>query len=721
MQHPWLVLALSFWAGTLLGAAGPLAGAALLGAALLARSRWLAVALVAVGAGSLAAAAEVAWEAAAPAQAPAAPFAGTVEDVHLAGDRIRVTVAPDPAPRWRVEVWQDARPPGLAPGARVLIHALPKPPRPPDNPGQLDAEAHAARRHVRWRARGPVRLLAPAPAPAEALVGVREAARARLDASSRPEGAAVLRGLLLGDRASVPAYARAALEASGTAHLMAVSGLHVGGLALAVGGVASWLARRLAASRPHRWAAAVALPLSLSFVALAQFPVSACRAGLMVGLFLVGRLIDRPSAGPNLLGFAALAVLATRPGAAAEPGFQLSFGAVAALLTWGGRWSGLRGALVVAVVAALATAPVQAWHFGTFAPLAPAANLVLTPFAALALVPAGALALVLAAVTPLPLDWVAAGTELLVAGAEGFAELGGGAWVVGAHLAPALAAPLAVLLHRRFGVLGAAGLIGWTLWLRPPDAVVDFVAVGQGDAVLLRGGGRAALVDTGPAPEARALLAYLRHEGVDRLDFVLLSHNHPDHDGGLAAVLAAVPVGEVLYNGRPTPPRWAPVWRRSQPRAVTSEQRTLGPLRLTIDALAPPASAAENDASLVVRVEGPGGSILLTGDLEAAGEARLVAAGVAPVSVLKAPHHGSRTSSGDPLLDSARPGAVVFTVGHENRYDFPHGDVAARYAARGATDWRTDRDGRVRVVLGEAPRISAFRRAAEPLPRAAAP
>jgi len=514
---------------------------------------------------------------------------------------------------------------------------------------------------------------------------------------------------------------REALQATGAAHLMAVSGLHVGGLALLVFGAVRRIAVRLSAARPWRWAALLALPPTGLFVVLAGAPASAVRAGVMVAVYLVGVLLSRRCRALDALAVAAVILVVGCPSAAEGVGFQLSFVAVAALLAFAAGHRGLVALAITAVVASLATAPIQAWHFGTVAPLGPLANLLLSPLAATVVVPLGLLGLLCAPLTNAPLNAAAATAELLSTVAEAVAAWTDGPWVVGGWTAPLWAIPICLLwgLSRRrwrIALVGTAALAGIGLYGRPVGEVVDFVSVGQGDAIVLRSGERAALVDAGPQRSAFALGNYLRSEGIDRLEWVLVTHGHPDHFRGLSELTRRVAVGAVWFNGHPEPGReWRQVRRTLESRQIPvipapPGVHNLGALEVTVFRPLTGPDVSENDASVAVGVEGSHGSILLTGDLEAAGEAALLPHWAGPVDVLKAPHHGSRTSSGDALLKSACARATVYSVGHGNRYGLPHPDVVARYSQWGIPAWRTDRDGRVRIQLSAPARIEAHRR-----------
>lgn len=707
MQRPWLALAFTFWLGSL----APLLALVLgLATALLALRRLPALALAgtALAAGGGLGLAEARFLA----ERPAAPedLTATVRRVERKGDRFYFELSPDAAPAWGIRAQQAHRPPGLAAGARVRVLGTLSPFDPADNPGGFDGEAWAARRHLAWRAHGEVLLLAPAGAPAEGLQAMRDEAWRRLQALERPFGAGVLAGLLLGDRAAMPPDAERAFLESGTAHLLSVSGTHVGGVAaLLIFGLGR-LGRRLHLVHPELPALLLAVPITVLFVLLAQAPLAAARTGVMVTLYLLGRALGRTPDPLNLLGFAALWALCEAPSTASEPAFQLSFGAVLALLTLTGGATGLRGLVVASFVSFVATAPLQAWHFGTFCPISLPANLLLIPLTSLVLVPLGLVGLVVAPWTTLPLEWAAAGSEFLAAMAEIFSSFMG-MWTVGAHGAAWLAAPLIVLIGLRMGrwraaLVPAVAAIGLTFWWAPPSHTVDFVAVGQGDAVVVRSGGQVLLVDTGPPTGTPALLGYLRREGIGRIDRVIISHAHPDHDGGLEALAGELPIGEVWTHGRPLTSRH---WRgiraalgKTPVRAAPLGSHPMGALTVEVLLTDAPADLEENDASVALRVRGAGGSVLLTGDLEAAGEARLVAV-LPPATeptVLKAPHHGSKTSSSEALIDAVRPAAVVFTTGRRNRFGFPHEVVKARYAARNVPTWDTAADGRVRVHLG---------------------
>jgi competence protein ComEC len=236
---------------------------------------------------------------------------------------------------------------------------------------------------------------------------------------------------------------------------------------------------------------------------------------------------------------------------------------------------------------------------------------------------------------------------------------------------------------------------------------VTLIDVGQGDAILLQSPrGRAMLVDAGGAFDGgfdvgEAVVApYLWSRGVRRLDRLVVTHAHPDHAGGVPAVLAGFEVGELWegpaprrdrgYRALDEAARGAGIRRRTVTAGVTEEWdgvvvRVLGP-----QAPDRPPWTTRNDDSLVLAVRFGGVTTILAGDVEGAGEARLPDL---PSLALKVPHHGSKSSSTARFLAASRPRLALVSAGYRNRFGHPHPDVLARYRAVRALVYRTDRDG----------------------------
>jgi competence protein ComEC len=181
--------------------------------------------------------------------------------------------------------------------------------------------------------------------------------------------------------------------------------------------------------------------------------------------------------------------------------------------------------------------------------------------------------------------------------------------------------------------------------------------------------------------------------GVSRLAAVFVSHPHPDHLQGLPAVVAGLAVERIFAShDRGDEAARAAFARMPEPTELAAGDR-IAIAGVTVEVLGPPPGdrrLRENDASLVLLLRYGETSFLLPGDVESAGESALLARGVPRVDVVKAPHHGSRTSSGRGLTGSARPRWVVFPVGAGNRYGFPHAEAVERWREVGAEVLRTD-------------------------------
>lgn len=591
--------------------------------------------------------------------------------------RIRVDFAADPPP----------------PGTAVAIEGSSSPITLTALPGEPDPAWEAARAGVvtRLRARDVMAIGWSAPP-----VEVGQAVHAGL-----------LTALAGGTRAGIPTEDADLLRRTGTWHLISISGLHIGLSAMAAW-AAAWLATRPIALRWRRgrlrwFCAAAATVAALAYAARAGWPVPARRSVWMVAISGACVAAGRRPDPWDLLGLGALGTLFAEPAAVGSVSFQLSFSALsggilvaprmmrfvppdAHLVT---RW--ITSAVAASVGATIGTLPIIAWRFQTLSLATPFANLWAIPTIGSIATPA----VIAAQFLPIPLSHWA----LSLADAACTLGLGGLRLLVTPPLHPAVgcagAFGLLVAATLRRHVLAALALAASALLLRdgrPGELVVTYLAVGQGDATLLRWpGGRTALVDGGPPGEA--LLLALRRLGVSHLDEVVLSHGHPDHYGGLGPVLRDLDVDAFRANAVP---RDLDVTRVHS--VVTSGGVPRSPFLL----LGPPSGfvpADENDASLVVAVQFGSRRFLFAGDAEAPAERALLAGASTGLDlhadVLKVPHHGSRTSSTAEFLAAVHPSIAVIECGQGNRYGHPNADVLARYV--GTRVYRTDSDGNITI------------------------
>ncbi|MBT8405203.1 MAG: DNA internalization-related competence protein ComEC/Rec2 [Gemmatimonadetes bacterium] len=561
--------------------------------------------------------------------------------------------------------------------------------------------------------------------------------------------APLVSALLFARRDRIDPALRDAFSATGTAHLLAISGFHVGVLA---GGVIALVGRMA----PPRRAFAAGAGVAWLYVAVLGFPDAATRAALLLTLASLGRWMGRPVAVSGAVGTALAALVLIDPAVAGRIGAQLSFaGALGlALFTrpWTAtivdRWRRWRGeapgprvrvgveAVVATTAASLATLPFVAWHFERVPTVGLPASVVATPLVALALP---------SVVTALGLDALGLpGAAVPAAGAEGLLALARG-WVglwarfPGASVAidrtETLAATLAVvvglLLTRWVPRVGgvargaaavaglAAALLVWPVarqMARNGALEVYLFDVGQGDALGIRTPeGRWIVVDAGP-PTGRRLAADLRRVGARSIEMLLLSHPDADHVGGAAALLDEFPVETVVGPGTlrgDGPWRGALVQARSRavPWRVVARGDRVALDGVVLRVLHPSrrvdgAPREANDASLVVELSWRGFRLLLTGDISVEVERSLVEA-LGPVDVLKVAHHGSRTSTDSLFVARIRPEWAVVSVGRGNRYGHPAPEVMARLEGAGSVVWRTDRSGALRLRIDRSGAIEA--------------
>lgn len=632
----------------------------------------------------------------------------------------------------------------------------------PDVPGMYDARVLVRSRGIYgtfrrdWdrdaNRRAALRLAEPERSMRRALEIGRRGAYEKLSSVS-PEG--IMPALVLGASRGIDSGVRDGFGRLGIAHVLAVSGLHFGIIAIVFNFIfikiferIPWVMRRWGKSRA---AMVCALPMLSIYLFFVGAPISAQRALLMTLICFLARAIARRPERMRALCAAGLVILCISPGAMFDVGFQLSFSAVFGIicaLDIEARmieprmmaWDVSRGAkkiaryfvsaLLVTVCTSLTTAPFVAFHFGRLPVLGIFTNLIVIPYVSLILMP---LAMITALSVVLGMPW-----------ADFVSQLGSGAerllvWFAdlsvkyiplesicmksGLYIAILLGVLAVTLLWRLR--LSKCRMIGMSLavsavcvctasdlperFVSGEELRISFIAMGQADSTLIEfPGGRTMLIDAGSevgrAENAaeRRLLPYLQSRGIRAVDTLVLTHGDYDHVAGVLPLLEQVEVREIWYNGAPAAPA-EPNWREVAGaleipvRDVKHLPRSQAIGGASVDILWPVDDdyTNANEASVVLRVEAGQFSAIFMGDAGADTEAALLqAADVRRTTLLKAGHHGSQGASTEEFLEALRPDYAVFSVGRHNRYHFPHPSAVRRVEAH-ARAYRTDRSGTV--------------------------
>lgn len=498
---------------------------------------------------------------------------------------------------------------------------------------------------------------------------------------------------------------RRLLQRTGTSHLMAISGLHVG-IAAAVGALAGRMAWVLLPLRwvPLRESVTVAGGLSAAglYAGLAGFALPTTRALLMIAAAAVLLLRRRALAPWLAFAFAMVVILAQNPLVPLGAGFWLSFGAVAGLLLVS---PGLRGAgapagwLRAQWGVTVALAPVLAGIYGQVPLVSPLANLVAVPVFSMLIVPpvllAGVACLIcfpagsfLLGVIDWLLSWLLSCLSWMAEAGPPVLEPVTAPLIA---LLPGMAGAVLALMPKGFCGRGAAPalLLPLVCWqgTAPADGTFTLTVldVGQGLASVVRTRHHVLVFDTGPSwPGGNSgstnLVPFFRSVGVRQIDLLVVSHPDLDHRGGVPGLLAGRRVRRIgggLYPGMPIHTgdrcRAGQAWRWD---GVSFRFLHPGPV----------AGDSDNDSSCVLRISSADGTtVLLTGDIEAGAERRLLRDGAdLHADVVVAPHHGSRSSSTTAFVAAVDADWVIYPAGFGNRWGFPHADVRQRWGSVGA-------------------------------------
>ncbi len=573
-------------------------------------------------------------------------------------------------------------------------------------------------------------------------------------ADSRTAG--LLAALIVGDQNAIDRADWDVFRATGVAHLMSISGLHVTmfawGAALLVG--ALWRrSTRLCLAWPAQHAAlAGGVLLAVAYALFSGWGIPAQRTVWMLATVGLLRLCGRQWPWPQVWLLACAVVVAVDPWALLQPGFWLSFVAVGVLFATGrgaasdaadaGRMARILAAFGAVIreqgVVTLALTPLTLLLFGQVSVVGLLANAVAIPWVTLVVTPlamAGALlhplwhlAAGAVQVLELYLQWLASLPFATVSMAAPPLWAGAAGVLGGLLLAKRLPWPVRLL--------GLPLLLPVLLWQAPRPAAGQFEVlaadVGQGNAVIVRTATHTLVYDSGPRYSAdsdaghRVVVPLLRALD-ERVDTLMLSHRDSDHTGGAAAVLAMQPHAALLSSIEAAhelqalrPSARCRTGQRWQWDGVDFEVLHPGPGDYEGTPRKP------NTLSCVLRVSNGRHAALLPGDIELAQESRLVAQNEARIreagqaqsllraDVLLVPHHGSKTSSSDAFLAAVHPSFALVQAGYRNRFGHPAAPVLERYRARaipvigspqcGAAHWRSAQPGRVECQREAAPR-----------------
>ncbi|MCC6497383.1 MAG: ComEC/Rec2 family competence protein [Propionibacteriaceae bacterium] len=582
------------------------------------------------------------------------------------------------------------------------------------------------------RARASPSVVAP-PGPVDAAVSTVRAGLRTAVSGLPADPRALVPALVVGDTEDMSEALRDQFRTTGLTHLTAVSGANLTLLLAAM----LWGASRVGVV--GWWRRGIALAGVVAFVLLCRAEPSVLRAAAMglVGLAALGWGGTR--LGLRLLSWAVIGLLLVDPWLGRSVGFVLSVFASAGIILWARRWARvleswlpgwLAEAITVPVAAQLATQPIVTAISGQLSLVGVVANLVAGPLVG----PGTVLGFLAAGVSVASpglagvLGWLAGGFAqgLCWIAAAGSALPGASiSWPAGPVATGLLAltcatvlAGLPLLWRRPWLVILLAVAMVWVLF-RPgtppgwPPGEWQLVScdVGQGDATVIRAGpAQAIVVDAGPEPSA--VDRCLDGLGVTEVPWLILTHLHADHIGGLAGVLAGRRVHNLMVSGITEP---ASGWRQvlavvgAAPRTVARPGTVVaaGQVQVAVLALRPligggpegEDSADANDSSLVLRVSTGGLRVLLAGDVEESGQANAVAT-VPDLSaqVLVVPHHGSGRQSAD-FLAGARASVALISVGRDNDYGHPAARTIQTVAGTGARVFRTDLNGSIAVAL----------------------
>ncbi|MFK5914584.1 MAG: DNA internalization-related competence protein ComEC/Rec2 [Woeseiaceae bacterium] len=538
----------------------------------------------------------------------------------------------------------------------------------------------------------------------------------------------IITALAIGERSGISPNQWQVFRATGTSHLVAISGLHIGLLATFIFFITRriWpylgpLALKLAAPRA---AALSAIAIAALYAALSGFAVPSQRALIMLCVVMLSLFWRQKIQSSQVLSFALLLVLIIDPIAVISPGFWLSFSAVAiisfsalgrlSINTIKSSWHSLTEVGRIQWRISLGLIPLLIFLFQQASVVSPLANIFAIPVVSILVVPLVLVASVIMSLLPEVAGVLFSLSEIVLNALwwflNGLADRNFSEWF-------AIKPSLFALILASMGLLLLISPKGWPVkfmgvfmilplfWpkldhINEAEAEITLLDVGQGLAVVVQTQNHTLLFDTGPRfsqsfdTGAAVIVPFLRQKGISELDMLVVSHKDNDHSGGLASIQQSIKIKKLIssyplegasacVNGQ----TWK--WDKVVFRILNPKQGLKVKKR--------------NNRSCVLKVSVADESVLLSADIEKKTEKHLVLEqpGMLKSTYLIAPHHGSKTSSSAVFLEAVQPAMIMIPVGYRNRYKMPHKSVIKRYQTNAIKYYQTYKTGAMSITLGQ--------------------
>lgn len=559
------------------------------------------------------------------------------------------------------------------------------------------------------------------------------------------EHSSLMKSMLLGDSSYLDEITEKRFRDVGLAHVLAVSGLHIGIISLFLIYALSFIGLN------RRLAILFTILIIWFYGYMIGYPASVLRASIMFSFLMLANLIYRRYDAVNLIFFAGFILLIFNPLRIFSVGFQLSFSATISLVLFTNRihevvfkGKGKIGqALSPLIAVQIGIIPIMAYHFNNLSTISIIANLLLVPIISVALI-LGFVMIVFSLVSigffhiilyllssllgmllyivsflvyimhqipyvniSLPSPWI---IEIILFYLVIFILLK----IINIGLFADIfkyRVSKAVLIYLYILII----FTGFGLFFHTKVITIDFIDVGQGDCALIRVNNKNFLVDSGGTPNSdydigkNVILPYLKKQGVRKLDGVFISHFHVDHCEGVKSFFGNIKLDNIFIgyknNSNELYNELFELSRKYKMRLtiLNKGDRIMIGNNVAVRILFPTKETMftenENNMSLVMLIEANDRKILFTGDIEKEVEEEIVNSEIKEdIDVLKVPHHGSNTSSMNNFIDFFRPEYAIIQVGR-NSFGHPDEEVINRYMSRGIEVFRNDNDGMVRVII----------------------